>query len=258
MFDSMSHPTIDGRWLGESPGMNFGDFADYLANSDVRGACAVALPGIGGYSHQPFFEACESTPSAVPVAALTNRDMSNVPSELELIADLGYRFVKIHPRLLNWVPTADEMAVVFRTATELELAIMYCSYYWEPVGKMTDRDPYWDLVAALNKAPDTRLVVVHGGGVRLLEYAELVRHSERLLLDLSLVCTKYQGSSLDLDLGFLLQSFDQRVCFGTDLPDVSADVAFARIHELTRLLSTEKAQNVLYRNIEGFLGLPTA
>lgn len=256
MFDAIAHPTLDGGWLAGRPGMDFDDFELYLGDHGLRGACAVGLPTVGGYEHEEFFRRGSAIKGVIPVGALTQIDADSFPGELRTLADIGYTCVKIHPRLLGWEPDVETLSLILRSASDAGLKVMYCSYYFRQVGAMPKVDPFWVLCGALDENPECQMLVVHGGGVRLLEYAELVRHSPELLLDLSLTFTKYQGSSLDLDIGFVLQSFDQRVCFGTDVPDVAVNPTLSRIRHLTENLSEEKASNVLHRNIERFFGLP--
>ena len=66
------------------------------------------------------------------------------------------------------------------------------------------------------------MVLLHGGDVQLLRYAELVRFNANLILDLSLTIMKYAGSSLDADLSFLFREFDRRICIGSDHPAIQS------------------------------------
>jgi predicted TIM-barrel fold metal-dependent hydrolase len=114
-------------------------------------------------------------------------------------------------------------------------------------------DPLYSLVRLLKRCPNARVVLVHGGDVRLLEYAELVRFNQNLLLDLSLTIMKYRGSSLDTDIGFLFRQFDRRLCVGTDFPEYSPAALRARFDDFSRDLPAEKVENIAYRNLQTFL-----
>src|SRR5205085_2428141 len=90
-----------------------------------------------------------------------------------------------------------------------------------PVSNYPEKDPLYSLVSILKQVPEARVVLLHGGDVRLLQYSELVRFNPSLLLDLSQTLMKYPGSSIDMDLRFLFQSFDRRICIGSDFPEYS-------------------------------------
>ena len=60
------------------------------------------------------------------------------------------------------------------------------------------------------------MIIVHGGGLEIMRYVELSRFNANILLDLSLVFMKYKNSSIDKDIQFLFESFDQRISIGSD------------------------------------------
>jgi predicted TIM-barrel fold metal-dependent hydrolase len=119
---------------------------------------------------------------------------------------------------------------------------------------MIDEDPYWHLVKAINRNPDTRLVLVHGGGVRLLEYAELCRFSPNVLLDLSFTAQKYRNSGVGQNIAFLFETFDRRICVGSDSPEYDIDTTCRLAEQLAAGLPDEKRRNIFYRNITTFVG----
>jgi predicted TIM-barrel fold metal-dependent hydrolase len=116
-----------------------------------------------------------------------------------------------------------------------------------------DTDPFYSLVRLLKRCPKARVVLVHGGDVRLLEYAELVRHNSNLLLDLSLTMMKYAGSSIDADIGFLFRRFDRRICVGTDFPEYSHSALRGRFDHFSSGVAQDKLENIGFRNLQGFL-----
>jgi len=146
-FDAMTHPTLDGRWLGGKPGLTFDALREYLDSGQLAGACAVALPGIGGYAHQQYFDAASTIPGLIAVAALTTLEPVALNTELDQVAGIGFRAVKIHPRLLKQHPSGGELGAVLRAIHARGLAAMYCSYYFQsgrcraktPTGSWSER-----------------------------------------------------------------------------------------------------------------------
>jgi predicted TIM-barrel fold metal-dependent hydrolase len=127
---------------------------------------------------------------------------------------------------------------------------MHCRIDRYPVA-----DPFYSLVKVIKQAPDTRVVLVHGGDVEILKYAEIVRFNDNLLLDLSMTITKYQGSSLDSDIKFLFRNFDRRICIGTDHPEYSHKLLRERFEYFSEDVPVDKLENIAYRNLRKFLSI---
>lgn len=178
-------------------------------------------------------------------------------AELERIAGLGYRAVKIHPRLSRFEPTMEILGAIFQAACARGLVVFYCTYLHSRVDVYPMTDPFYALVGGLRRSPGARVILVHGGDVQVLRYAELVRFNPDLLLDLSFTLLKYRGSSLDADLSFLFRQFDRRICIGVDHPEFTHRALRERFDELAAGLPEDKARNIAYRNLETFLGIRT-
>ena len=99
-----------------------------------------------------------------------------------------------------------------------------------------------------------KVVLLHGGDVQVLRYAELVRFNAKLILDLSMTIMKYRGSSVDAEGAFLFRHFDRRICIGSDHPEYSHAQLRAQFEDLAHGIDREKAENIAFRNITAFLG----
>jgi predicted TIM-barrel fold metal-dependent hydrolase len=255
IFDSLSHPTLTGRWITGDFDASFATLDRNLRDTGFCGACAVGLAGIAGYSHELFMRACRSYPALVPVAGLDPTGPEPLAAEIDRIADLGYRAVKLHPRLSRFDPTAEALGAIFRAASARGLVVFYCTYLHTSVDRYPEADPFYTLVGGLKCSPGARVVLMHGGDVQALRYAELVRFNPDLLLDLSFTVLKYRGSSLDADMSFLFREFDRRICIGVDHPELTHRALRARFDELAAGLAQDKAHNIAHRNLETFLGV---
>lgn len=255
IFDSLSHPTLTGRWISGDLDASFASLDRELGATGFCGACAVGLAGLEGYSHDSFWKACASYPALVPVAGLHPGSPQPLAAELDRIASLGYRAVKVHPRLSRFEPTAEILGAIFQAASARKLVVFYCTYLHTPIDRYPATDPFYALVGGLKRAPGARVVLMHGGDVQALRYAELARFNPDLLLDLSFTMLKYRGSSLDADLSFLFHEFDRRICIGVDHPEFTHRALRARFDELAAGLAQDKAHNIAHRNLETFLGV---
>jgi predicted TIM-barrel fold metal-dependent hydrolase len=256
IFDSLTHPTINGEWFGRKVENTFEHTAKKLHASDFCGACAVGLDGRHEYEHKSFISECNKHPELIPIAAYNPLSV-NFLKNLNAIAKLGFKGIKIHPRISEVSLSRDKerLIKVFAKATELSLPIFLCTYYSAGPEKFPDEDPLFQLASILNYVPETKIILLHGGGVRLMEYAELVKFNPNLLLDLSFTIMKYRGSSLDIDCRYLFENLDRKLCIGTDGPEYGQCDLRKRFEDLSEGLSMDKKENIAFRNIMNFLGL---
>lgn len=254
IFDSLTHPTLTGAWLGSEHDASFDTLAADMKRWGFSGACAVGLAGVEDYAHEAFLDACRPHGALVPIAGV-DPTVEALGDEIETVKELGYHGIKIHPRLSSWMPSDETLGEVFRIAHANELPVLYCTYRHAPAPSYPTEDPFFVLVRALQRAPEARVMLMHGGDVQLLRYSELVRFNESLLLDLSFTMMKYRGSSLDADLAYLFRKFDRRICIGTDHPEFSHEDLRERFDHLIAGLPREKAENIASKNVKTFLGI---
>lgn len=254
IFDSLTHPTLSGGWIDGRREAGFAELDRALGAASFLGACAVGLAGVGGYHHEAFAAECARWPRLVPIAGVDPKAGARLAGELDVVRDLGYAGIKLHPRLSEWEPDAGALGEVLGLAAERGLVTFYCTYLHAPAARHPASDPYYVLVGALKQAPDARVVLAHGGGVDLLRHAELVRHNENLLLDLSFTLLKYRGSSIDADAAWLFEQFDRRVCVGSDHPEFAPLELRRHLDRALATLPRDKAENVAHRNLARFLG----
>jgi len=253
LFDANSHPTVKGGWPVKGLDSTFERLATELESSNYRGACAVGVWGLEDYSHKAFIDQCRRYANLVPIAGYFPSRSSEVERDLAAIKKMGFRGIKIHPREPPIRFKDARLAEVFRAASRLHLRIFLCTYAHTSLEHYPVSDPLYEIAALLRSAPAASVLLVHGGGVDLLRYAELVRFNPNLLLDLSLTFMKYRSSSLDQDIRFLFERFDQRICLGTDFPEYSPQEVSEQFIKMSRGIPKKKLENIAFRNIEQFL-----
>lgn len=94
---------------------------------------------------------------------------------------------------------------------------------------------------------------MHGGCERIMEFAEFVRFSKNILLDLSLTIMKYRNSSIDNDIKFLFQNYDQKITLGSDYPEINYKEFIKRIKFFSRGLTKKKKDNIYFKNFLRFI-----
>ena len=253
-FDALAHPTVSGGWLRPGLQAGFAALDAELAQAGVDRACAVGLDGVGHYEHSAFVEHCLRYRRLVPIAAY-NPLADASPQRLRELRAMGFVGIKIHPRFSGLTHRLGTLGPMLRSAGEADMVVFLCTYVHSGWGEYPTTDPLLDFVRSLREAPETRVVLVHGGDVQLMRYAELTRFNANLLLDLSMTLMKYAGSSIDADLGFLLRCFDRRICIGSDWPEYPLAEVRSRFEALTAGCPSDKVANAAGLNLARFLGL---
>lgn len=231
------------------PGLTFRQVEELLASGEVARACAVGLPGIGGYNHESYMAAASRVPGLTAVAALTQSDPALWPNEIERIRALGYLAVKFHPRLLGLNTSPEVVQTLLGLTDQAGMALFYCSFAPAAAGGLPQSDPLWSLTAAVNEHPGASLVIVHGGAHRLWEYAETFRYCPNVLIDLSFTMARFPNSRLALDVVHVIQTLDRRACIGSDSPDLPWQLWTATLGRLSSIVDEERWERVSHSNL---------
>jgi len=255
IFDSLAHPTLSGNWLKQQNQVaTFEKLQNELTQSHYLGACAIGMADIEGYEHEAFIQNCRKIGhQLVPIAGFNPVLSEDVEKELDLIQKLGFKGIKIHPRFSKIELGKHDLGSIFKSAAKRNLVIFYCTYLHCSLHSYPTVDPFFQLIEWLKVAPEAKVVLVHGGDVQVLRYAELVRFNPNLLLDLSLTIMKYAGSSIDMDIRFLFQQFDRRICIGTDFPEYTHEALRQRFDYFSKDIATIKKENIAFKNLINFL-----
>jgi uncharacterized protein len=164
--------------------------------------------------------------------------------ELERIAPMGYRGVKLSPSKLE-LQTPEVQAFVGR-ATALKL-VVYIEGWWPGAAHETGR-----LALAF---PNGRFVLTHMGGIRfddvlVFRLLELYPFYPRnVWFDLSAVAPLYVDSPYAAHLRFVCRSVGtDRVLFGSDFPLTSLEAALNAVRRLG--FTRQEEQAILHDNAE--------
>lgn len=248
IFDSLTHPTLDGKWLNRDTVATFDDLKSQMKQAYVPFAIACGING-NGYNHEEYFSVSSNVDGLIPIARL-NMSADSLEQELQHIYDIGYKGIKIHPRYEKFNYSEEKLSRVFIKCQQLGLIVHWCSFYYTEINNYPSYDPYFLIVNALKKAPKLDLVIVHGGVHDLLKYAELARFNSNILLDLSLTLFQYKETTHYQNIQFLLKKIDRRLCLGSDHPEIQLIDLRTEFEEFCKLdLAEEKLWNIACRNI---------
>jgi predicted TIM-barrel fold metal-dependent hydrolase len=253
-FDSLTHVTADGTWLGAT--RHDARRERLLAELDrcnPSRACLVAIAGV--IDNETVLDAARRHPDRlVPVGSINPAEFAREGEITAAVAELataGFAGLKLHPRLNGYDPLHMKVVRALRAAGEQGLIVFLDTLFRQP-GRATRNAP--DLIDALAvAAPQTTIILLHGGGSQVLAVSEVVAAHAHLVLDLSFTIHRFAGSSVDDDLRFLLRTFDRRIVVGSDFPEYEPLATRDRVCELAHGLDPVKAANVLAANLERLL-----
>jgi predicted TIM-barrel fold metal-dependent hydrolase len=253
-FDSLTHVTADGTWLGSTRhDARCERLLTELERCDPAWACLVAIADV--IDNETVLDAARQYPERfVPIGSLNPATFDSEREIADAVAGLasgGFAGLKLHPRLNGYDPLHVKVIRALRAAGDAGLVVFLDTLFRQP-GRATRNAP--DLVDALAvAAPQTQIILLHGGGSQILAVSEVVAAHANLVLDLSFTIHRFSGSSVDADLQFLMRTFDRRMVVGSDFPEYEPLATRDRVHELCEGLDPIKAANVLAANLDRLL-----
>jgi predicted TIM-barrel fold metal-dependent hydrolase len=258
LFDSLTHPTINGTWIGSAALNNtLAELESEMAANNIAWAFAVGMKDIGGYDLEAYADYIRSASQRVfPIAYYDFNESDTgreIASKLENISRCGYLGIKLHPGFSRIDIRSDGLREVLCEAGSRKLPVLLCTllcrqtYHGLPCSYLD----FGPLLGSL--AEPSKIILLHGGDVNVLGLMEICRPYQNVLLDLSFTLCRYEGSSVDLDIRYLFQNFDQRICVGSDNPQFSLAQFRRRFDELAAGLDREKSLNAAHRNLQSFM-----
>ncbi|MEW6715925.1 MAG: amidohydrolase family protein [Chloroflexota bacterium] len=258
IFDSLTHVTPDGRWFHTAYDASETRLVGELDEAQVDKAVVVALAGF--IPNEFVLEVCQRHPDRLvpgasfnPVAYETERQAVR-----ELRAQLHkgpYQLLKLHPRLNRYDPLDSRcLAILGELASwEKPIPIWIDTLFYFQGGSL--RKPIVDTIHDIvGGFPDLNFVILHAGGSWALQVVEAIRDCPNAFIDISYTLYRYAGSSIWMDLRHLLNTFDCRMVFGSDFPEVSVGEALDCFWRLTEGVPPDKCANVLGKNLCELLG----
>jgi predicted TIM-barrel fold metal-dependent hydrolase len=258
LFDSLTHPTLDGAWIrGVGQKNTLPELEAEMTANNIEWACAVGMKDIGGYALEAYADHIRSSSQKIfPVAYYDFNESDShlqINSQLDKIVRYGYSAIKIHPSFSHIDIRRPGLREVLCAAGGRGIPILLCTFLSRQPYLATPCS-YLDFAPLLRDLPQSsKIILMHGGDVNLLGLMEIVRPYPNVLLDLSFTLCRYEGSSIDLDIRFLFQNFDQRICVGSDNPQFSLTLFRRRFNELSAGVDPEKCMNAAHRNLQSFI-----
>ena len=257
IIDSLVHVTADGRWFQTNLDASPDALLRQMDEAGVERAVVTALAGC--IPNDFVLSVCCRHANRLIAGASFDPSASPSPEEAvrdfrTQLKDAPFAVLKLHPRFHRYDPLDPRCLAILREATTWKRppAVWIDTLFYYRGG--TPRKPVVDTIHTIvSECPTLTFALLHAGGSWALQVAEAVRDCPNAFLDLSFTLKRYYGSSLWTDLRYLVQTFDRRLLFGSDFPEVPIPDAVRLFGELTAGTDAEKVANVAGRNLEHLL-----
>jgi predicted TIM-barrel fold metal-dependent hydrolase len=251
MFDSLTHITADGSWMGEKRyDASLDKLLQDMEAAGVERACLVTIADHG--NNDVTLAAARAHPDRfVPIAGLNPRvlpTLRRVEAVVAELADQGFAGIKLHPRLNGYDPLDEKCIAALDAAAGHNLVVLLDTLFRRRGLSTTNAADTIDYLA--NACPDTRMLLLHAAGPQMMELFEIVRANSNLMMDFSFTIMRYAGSRLDQDMRYLFQTCDQLVTIGSDFPEYPPAMILERFRCLSEGLEQHRIDNITHGNLE--------
>lgn len=194
-------------------------------------------------------------PNMVPIATVHPYDGTAALDELQRVAGLGVKLLKIHPHTQKFDPADSRVLALVKRAGELGVAVVMDNANIVPGG---DSEKLFNLAL---QAPKTKFVFAHMGGLnfRFWNILKMARTAEGLFgdniyFDISAMVTLAAGSPIEEEFVWTMRNVGiEHILIGSDYPQFSLGQTLAAFDKLD-LSETEKTQ-IRHDNAKVLFGL---
>ena len=252
IVDAHTHITPDGKWFNTSYDASINNLLRQMDEANVEKAVIIGFPG--HITNEFIYKTSLSYHDRLlPVGSFNPAiytDSKKLTAEIkDQFYDGPYIGIKLHPRL-NAYDILDDR--VFATFDEISSwnkkpAIWIDTFFYYPGGKLK-KPPVEALHDIIGAYPSLIFLLSHSAGPDILKLAYAIRSCNNAYLDLSLVLTKFEGSSVECDISHLLNNFEKRMVFGTDFPEENILNGINALKKLARYKKKNAEEDVIGNN----------
>lgn len=258
IIDANVHITASGKWFTTLHDASVERLRANIEEAGIDAALAVPLPGTIGNAEQ---EQIISADKKIIHACAFNPALFDTPAAAAEafhgeFGDGKKRFVKFHNRFGKYAADDERFYAVMRAndGMSVPMVVGVC-------GLLHDRnipsaiDPLAYFFNLAQSMHNSSLIVMHGGGTRILQMAEMCRDLHHVHIDLSMTLSKYKDTSVASDIRWLCHHYDRRMIWASDFPEVSIARALQDFHDVVGPINEEKRFHILGGNIAKLLDI---
>ena len=173
--------------------------------------------------------------------------------ELDRVAKLGAKEVKLHPTTHNFDVSDPDVGTIVEKCGELNLVVLFDSY------KPWDASEMGKFLLLAVQHPKTKIVLAHMGFSHFREAVsfELIRRlgmADNVWFDISAIAPTYAGSPVQPELVWTMRKVGtNHILFGSDWPVYTPDEAVKAVRSLG--LTVDEQKQIFHDNAVQLLGL---
>jgi hypothetical protein len=172
------------------------------------------------WSLEDFIKAISISKKLIGFANIHPDDVNAEKKLTYSIKELGFKGLKLHPRLQDFVTDSINNIKLVQFAGKLGIPVLIDAFPdgdWLMSGRTMVE--YSNLC---RRAPDTKVIVAHMGGHHVIDLMMMCKRIPNMYLDTSYSTLYYRGSSIQKDLTYAIRSLKfQKIFYGSDYPDRS-------------------------------------
>jgi predicted TIM-barrel fold metal-dependent hydrolase len=172
------------------------------------------------------------------------------------VGTLGYKGLKLHPRLNNFKLLSRDTFLLCREAGNLGIPVLIDAFIDGKNLKQEILPRHFAVLA--EKCSGTNFIWAHMGGYKVLDFLFLGKPLPNVYMDFSFTLQYFQGSSVIQDVVYAMRNmkFD-RIFYGSDYPDRPLGVALNIAIDTLRShgLSDDDLEKLFFANASKYLGL---
>lgn len=258
IIDANVHITPTGKWFESNYDASIENLLAQMQLANVNKS--ILVPFDGFIDDEFIMSICEKYPDKFIPATSFNPakyDTSEIAQSSfveKYKCEKNTHIIKFHNRLHKYDIEDERLMAVLESNNQLQhpKIIFLCGLFFSKNTAVNLAPPIF-IQKLVKKLNNTTLVIMHCGGSWCLPIAEAIRDCPNVYLDLSYTISTYKESSVWLDLKYLVSNFDKRLIWGSDFPEIDIVQSLNDFEELTKQLTQEKKNNILFNNIHNLL-----
>ena len=255
-FDVNIHLTRDGTFKDYKQNVpcNFDTYNNFVDPSlEFVGGLIVGLPNIGNYCHKDLIQTSKKL-KLPAFAAITNDCFNDLDSSLSALKKMGFLGVKFHERLLDIENTEKHIVELATACKNNNLILAICTYQDEKL--ISCKDIAMLSVLEEISSLDVKIILMHSGGFRFLEFYGFCVSRKNILLDTSFTLKRYEDTSVIKNIIKAINQGNHNIVFGSDFPDYNLNDYLRSFHKLHSCIESKKSrENFMHKNAMNFLEL---
>ena len=159
--------------------------------------------------------------------------------------------VKIHPRLSNITINDFKDIATKLKSLKFSFIIIDCFYYGSSLVNHINLELS---IYIAKKFSNTKILLAHGGGHKVLEYMLYTRDLKNIYYDFSFTAAYLKDTSVWIDIIKFFKFNDQRILFGSDYPEFEVDYIKSCYDEIIqKSLNKNNSKLIEYTNYKKFM-----